>query len=148
MCWFSAEYTDHVAEAKAGERLGLKKMYRHSNWVVRESELQARCPTPVCLLDGTKVLFRLSESDVGSLHLDSEAEAVFKMLKAPRRDVFEFLDGKQIRLDDMPAGVILDVLVVPGSEQLSALLDGEPALQQHEEETEREPFLARLWARL
>ena len=148
MCWFSAEYTDHVAEAKAGERLGLKKMYRHSNWVVRESELQARCPTPVCLLDGTKVLFRLSESDVGSLHPDSEAEAVFKMLEAPRRDVFEFLDGKQIRLDDMPAGVILDVLVVPGSEQLSTLLDGESALQQNEEETEKEPFLARLWARL
>ena len=116
--------------------------------MVRESELQARCPTPVCLLDGTKVLFRFCESDVGSLHLDSEAEAVFKMLEAPRRDVFEFLDGKQIRLDDMPAGVILDVLVVPGSEQLSALLDGEPALQQHEEETEKEPFLARLWARL
>jgi hypothetical protein len=148
MCWFSAEYANHVAEAKAGQRLGVKKMYRHSNWVVPEDELEARWPTPVCLLDQTKVLFRFSESGAGSLHLDAEAEAVFKMLKEPRRDVFEFLDGRQIRLEDMPSGVIFDVLVVPGSEQLSALLAGEAALQPDEDENRKAPFLSRLLARL
>jgi hypothetical protein len=147
MCWFSAEYANHVEEAKAGQRLGLKKMYRHSNWVVRESELEKSCPTPVCLLDGTKVVFRFSESEAGSLHLNSEAEAVFKMLRQPRRDVFEFLDGRQITLDNIPAGAIFDVLVVPGAEQLSALLAGAPA-RQNEEQREKEPFFARLLARL
>jgi hypothetical protein len=148
MCWFSAEYANHVEEAKAGQRLGLKRMYRHSNWVVLESELEKRLPTPVCLLDRTKVLFRFSETEAGSLHLDSEATAIFKMLKQPRRDVFEFLDGRQIRLDDVPSGVIFDVLVVPGSEQLSALLASEPALPQDEDEKQKAPFLARLLARL
>jgi hypothetical protein len=151
MCWFSAEYVNHVEEAKAGQRLGLKKMYRHSNWVVAESELEKRWPTPVCLLDRTKVLFRFSEIDAGSLHLDSESEAAFKMLRKPRRDVFEFLDGRQIGLDDMPPGLIFDVLVIPGSEQLSVLLAGESALPQddeEEEEREKAPFLARLLARL
>jgi hypothetical protein len=147
MCWFSAEYANHVEEAKAGQRLGLKKMYRHSNWVVPESELEKSCPTPVCLIDGTKVLFRFSETETRSLQLDSEAEAVFKMVKEPRRDVFEFLDGRQIRLDDMSPGVVFDVLVVPGSEKLSELLAGESGLQE-EEEKDREPFLARLFARL
>jgi hypothetical protein len=148
MCWFSAEYANHVEEAKAGQRLGLKRMYRHSNWVVLESELEKRWPTPVCLLDRTKVLFRFSETEAGSLHLDSEATAIFKMLKQPRRDVFEFLDGRQIRLDDVPSGVIFDVLVVPGSEQLSALLASEPALPQDEDEKQKAPFLPRLLARL
>jgi hypothetical protein len=148
MCWFSAEYANHVEEAKAGQRLGLKKMYRYSNWVVLESELEKRWPNPVCLLDRTKVLFRFSDTEAGSLHLDSEATAIFKMLKQPRRDVFEFLDGRQIRLDDMPSGVIFDVLVVPGSEQLSALLASEPALPQDEDEKQKAPFLARLLARL
>jgi hypothetical protein len=49
-------------------------------------------------------------------------------------------------LGDLPAGLIFDVLVVPGSEQLSTLLDFEPAVQ-HEEEREKEPLLARLLAR-
>jgi hypothetical protein len=148
MCWFSAEYANHVEEAKAGQRLGLKKMYRHSNWVVLESELEKSCPTPVCLLDGTKVLFRFPETEAGSLHFDSDAEAIFKMLKQPKRNVFEFLDGRQIRLDDMPSRVVFDVLVVPGSEQLSALLASEPALPRDDDEKAKAPFLARLLARL
>jgi hypothetical protein len=41
------------------------------------------------------------------------------MLRHPKRDIFEFEDGKQITLDDLPAGLIFDVLAVPGSEQLS-----------------------------
>ena len=70
------------------------------------------------------------------------------MLKRPKRDVFEFSDGKQITLGDLPAGLIFDVLVVPGSEQLSTLLELEPAVQHAEEEREKEPLLVRLLARL
>jgi hypothetical protein len=69
------------------------------------------------------------------------------MLKKPKRDVFEFRDGRQITLGDLPAGLIFDVLVVPGSEQLSAVLEMEPAVQHEEEEREKEPFLVRLLTR-
>jgi hypothetical protein len=69
------------------------------------------------------------------------------MLKKPKQDVFEFSDGRQITLGDMPGGLIFDVLVVPGSEQLSAILDMEPAVQHKEEEREKEPFLIRLLTR-
>jgi hypothetical protein len=69
------------------------------------------------------------------------------MLKRPKRDVFEFSDGKQITLGDLPAGLIFDVLVVPGSEMLSTVLDKEPAVEHEEEEREKERFLARLLAR-
>jgi len=133
-------------EAKAGQRLGIKRVAWHSNWVVRETELDAPRPCPVCLIDRTRVLFRFSESQQASLHLSTEAEAVFRMLKKPKRDVFEFSDW-QITLGDLPAGLIFDVLVVPGSEQLSALLDMEPAVQHEEEESEKEPFLVRLLTR-
>ncbi len=134
MCWFSAEYANQIEEAKTGQRLGIKKMQWHTNWVVRETELDASRPCPVCLIDRTRVLFRFSESEQASLHLSAEAEAVFRMLKRPKRDVFEFSDGRQITLGDLPAGLIFDVLVVPGSEQLSTLLDMEPAAQHEEEE--------------
>ena len=147
MCWFSSEYADHIEEAKTGQRLGIKQMNWHSNWVVRETELDARRPCPVCLIDRTRVLFRFSESQQASLHLGMEADAIFKMLKQPRRDVFEFLDGRQITLADLPAGLTFDVLVVPGSEQLSTVLEMEPAVQHEEEEREKEPFLVRLLAR-
>jgi hypothetical protein len=69
------------------------------------------------------------------------------MLKRSKRDVFEFSDGTQITLDDLPAGLIFDVLVVPGLEQLSTLLDMEPAVQHDEEGREKE-LLVRLLARL
>ncbi len=143
MCWFSAEYANQIEDAKTGQRLGIKKMNWHSNWVVRETELDDSSPCPVCLIDRTRVLFRLSESQQASLHLSTEAEAVFRMLKRPKQDVFEFSDGRQITLGDLPSGLIFDVLVVPGSEQLSTLLDMEPAVQ-HEEEREKEPLLVRL----
>ena len=146
MCWYSAEHANHVEEAKAGERLGIKKMNWHSNWVVYETELNASRPTPVCLIDRTKVLFRFSETEQAALHLGPEPEAVFRMLKLPKRDVFEFSEGRQIRLDELPGGVVFDVLVVPGSEKLSAVLDGEPAAHE-EEEREKEPLLVRLLAR-
>jgi hypothetical protein len=146
MCWFSAEHEEHVEQAKVGQRLGIKKMNWHANWVVRETEIETARPCPVCLIDRTRVLFRLSETQQGSLHLGSEAEAVFKMLKEPKRDIFEFSGGRQITLGELPAGLIFDVLVVPGLEELSAMLEKEPAVQD-EEETEKEPFLVRLMAR-
>ena len=135
MCWFSTEYVNQVEEAKTGQRLGIKQMHWHSNWVVRETEIDAPRPCPVCLVDRTRVLFRFSESQQASLHFSTEAEAVFRMLKRPKRDVFEFSDGRQITLGDLPAGLIFDVLVVPGSEQLSTVLDNE-AVQHEEEEKE------------
>ena len=147
MCWFSTEYTHQIVEAKTGQRLGIKQMHWHSNWVVRETEIDAPRPCPVCLVDRTGVLFRFSESQQASLHFSTEAEAVFRMLKRPKRDIFEFSDGRQITLGDLPSGLIFDVLVVPGSEQLSTLLDMEPAVQHEEEEREKEPLLARLLAR-
>jgi hypothetical protein len=118
----------------------------HPNWVVRETELDASRPCPVCLIDRTRVQFRFSESQQASLHLSTEAAPVFRMLKRPKRDVFEFSDGKQITLGDLPAGLIFDVLVVPSSEQLSTLLELEiePAVQHEEEEREKEPLLVRL----
>jgi hypothetical protein len=146
MCWFSSEFASQIEDAKAGQRLGIKRMHWHSNWVVRETELDTPRPCPVCLKDRTRVLFRFSESQQASLHLGTEAEAIFRMLK-PKRDVFELSDGKQITLGDLPAGLIFDVLVVPGSEELSALLDMEPAEQHEEEERENEPFFVRLLTR-
>ena len=147
MCWFSTEYTNQIEDAKAGQRLGIKRMHWHSNWVVREYELDAPKPCPVCLIDRTKVLFRFSESQQASLHLGIEAEAVFRMLKKPKRDLFELSDGRQIPLGDLPGGLIFDVLVVPGSEQLSAILNVEPAVPHEEEEREKEPFSIRLLTR-
>ena len=146
MCWFSAEYANQVEEAKAGQRLAIKTMNWHANWVVRETDLETARPCPVCLIDRTRVLFRFSESQQASLHLGSECEAVFKMLRRPKRDIFEFADGRQIPLGDLPAGLIIDVLVVPGSEQLSAILEKEAATQEVEE-SEKEPLLVRLLAR-
>lgn len=144
MCWFSAEYANHVEDAKAGQRLGIRTMNWHANWVVRETELETPTPCPVCLKDRTRVLFRFSETQQTQLHLGSEAEAVFKMLKHPKQDIFELADGKQIALGDMPTGLIFDVLVVPGSEELSAVLRKKEAEQ--DEEDREEPLLARLWA--
>ena len=145
MCWFSAEYANQVEEAKAGQRLAIKTMNWHANWVVRETDVETARPCPVCLIDRTRVLFRFSENQQASIHLGSEAEAVFKMLKRPKRDIFEFADGRQITLGDLPAGLIFDVLVVPGSEQLSAILKEEAAVQD-DEEREKEPLLVRLLA--
>ena len=141
MCWFSAEHANKIEEAKVGQRLGIKKMTWHANWVVRETEVETPRPCPVCLIDRTRVLFRFSESQQASLHFGSEAEAVFRMLRRPKRDIFEFADGKQITVDDLPAGLIFDVLAVPGSEQLSGVLNMEPAVHD-EEKTEKETLLA------
>ena len=147
MCWFSAEHATNVEQAKVGQRLGIRTMNWHANWIVRETEMETARPCPVCLVDRTGVLFRFSEIQQASLKLGSEAEAVFKMLHQPIRDIFEFAGGRQITLSELPAGLIFDVLVVPGLEELSAILEKEPAVQE-EEEREKESFLVRLMARL
>jgi hypothetical protein len=49
------------------------------------------------------------------------------MLTHPKRDVFEFTGGRQIEVNQLPSGLILDVLVVPGQEPLSTL--GDPDFQ-------------------
>jgi hypothetical protein len=145
MCWFSAEHENMMEEARAGQRLAIKKMHWHSNWVVRETEIESPRPCPVCLIDRTKVLFRFSERQQASLRFGPEAEAVFRMSKHPKRDIFELADGKQITLGDLPEGLIFDVLVVPGSEELSAVLNLEPA--EHDEEAqEKESLLGRILA--
>ena len=146
MCWFSAEHAQNIEQAKAGQRLAVKNMNWHANWVVREEELDAPRPCPVCLADQTRVLFRFSENQRTSLHFGCETEAVFKMIDQPKLDIFEFPDGRQMNLSELPAGLVLDVLVVPGQEELSDILDKESAAQE-EEEAEREPLLARLLAR-
>jgi hypothetical protein len=126
MCWFSADREDEILQAEAGQRLGVCKVYR-TNWVVRESDLNNQRPAPVCLLDGTTLLFRFPEAWQVALHAAAETKAVFRMLKAPKRDVFQFPDGRELGIDALPAGVIFDVLEVPGKEHLSAVLKEDPA---------------------
>jgi len=145
MCWFSTERADRIEEAKAGQRLAIKRMTWHANWVVRETDIEASRPCPVCLIDHTRVLFRFTESHAASLHHGSEAEAIFRMLKHPRRDVFEFTDSSEVSLGDLPAGLIFDVLVVPGSERLSSVLNAEPN-ENDEDKREKESLLDRLMA--
>ena len=145
MCWFSAERADRIEEASTGQRLAIRRMHWDANWVVRETELETSRPCPVCLKDGTRVLFRFAEGHAAVPKLGCEDDAVFRMLEHPRRDVFEFTDGKQIALADLPAGLIFDVLVVPGSEQLSAVLNTEPN-ENDEDHKETESLFARLMA--
>jgi hypothetical protein len=118
-------------------------MHWHSNWIVRETELETPTPCPICLKDRTTVLFRLSEAQQTKLRLGSEVEAIFKMLKNPKRDIFELVDGTHITLGDLPSGLILDVLVVPGSEHLSTILEDETQ-QVKALGGRRESLLARL----
>src|SRR5207244_11824874 len=98
MCWFSAEHVNKIEEAKAGQRLGIKKMHWDRNWVVGETELETPRPCPVCLIDQTKVLFRFSERQQASLHFGSEAEAAISVskLKRPTRHLVEFAAGHQL----------------------------------------------------
>jgi hypothetical protein len=148
MCWFSAEYANEIKQAKAGQRLGIRTMHRHRNWVVEESELERPNPCPICLQDRTRVLFRFSEAPQELFQLPADAEAVFKMVKGSKRDIFEFAECRQIALDDLSTGQILDVLAVPGSEQLSDVLELGSTAHNNEDEREKESFFARLLAHL
>jgi hypothetical protein len=121
MCWYSANHADEILQAEAGQRLGIRTVHG-SSWVVRESDLQKQRPSPVCLIDRTTVLFRFSEIQQVTFQAAPEVKAVFRMLKGPKRDVFQFPDGREVAIDALPADLIFDVLAVPGSEDLSALL--------------------------
>ncbi len=135
MCWYSAEHVGQaLLQAEVGQRLCVRKMHwGDTRWVVREGDLQEKRPAPVCLLDGTRVMFRPTEIEQASLGAGPEPEAVFRMLR-PKRDVFELEGGRQIEVNQLPSGLIMDVLIVPGKEELSTLVT-----QAAQPETEREP---------
>jgi hypothetical protein len=124
MCWYSATHAEKILQAEAGQRLGIRKVHGCS-WAVRESDLHNARPTPVCLLDQTRVLIRFSEVQQVTLHAEPETEAVFRMLTKPKRDVFLFHDGREVSIDSLPPNLIFDILEVPGAEELSAVLKGD-----------------------
>jgi hypothetical protein len=144
MCWFSIDRGDEILQAEAGQRLGIREVHG-SGWVVRESDLHTQRPTPVCLIDRTTVLFRFSEAQQAKLHAATEVEAVFRMLKTPEQDVFQFSDGREMAIDALPYGLIFDVLEVPGQENLSAVLKkGHVGVEVSEAQAERKSLLERV----
>ncbi len=144
MCWCSVDRTDEILQAEAGQRLGIGKVHG-SSWVVRESDLEKQRPAAVCLLDRTKVLFRFSEAQQATLHPASEVEAVFRMLKTPKQDVFQFSDGREMAIDALPTGLIFDVLEVPGQENLSTVLKkGHAGVEIWDAKGERKSLLERV----
>jgi hypothetical protein len=122
MCWYSADHAANIAQAEVGQRLVVRKVHG-SNWAVSESDLHKDRPTPVCLLDNTRLLFRLSE--VQQPTPVSDVDAVFRMLSKPKRDVLMCSDGREISFDSLPENVRFDVLMVPGQEQLSRSLEAD-----------------------
>jgi len=143
MCWYSADHADQILQAEAGQRLGIRKVHG-SSWAVRESDLHTPRPIPVCLIDRTTVLFRFPEPQQASLQPVADAEAVFRMLTAPKRDVFQFTDGREIAVGALPADLIFDVLEVPGKEILSAVLKEGSATVDVSEQAERPSLLERV----
>jgi hypothetical protein len=144
MCWFSIDRGDEILQAEAGQRLGIREVHG-SGWVVRESDLHKQRPTPVCLIDRTTVLFRFSEPQQAKLHAAPEVVAVFRMLKTPKQDVFQFSDGREMAIDALPDGLIFDVLEVPGQENLSAVLKkGHVGVEVSEAQAERKSLLERV----
>jgi len=144
MCWFSIDRGDEILQAEAGQRLGIREVHG-SGWVVRESDLHKQGPTPVCLIDRTTVLFRFSEAQQAKLHAAPDVEAVFRMLKTPKQDIFQFSDGREMAIDALHYGLIFDVLVVPGSEHLSAVLNkGHVGVEVSEAQAERKSLLERV----
>ena len=121
MCWYSAEHAAQTLQAETGQRLVIRKIHG-SSWAVQEADLQKVRPTPVCLLDGTRVLFRFPEGEQAGLSTLPESEAVFRMLSIPKRDVFRFSDGRDVDMNSLPTDLVFDVLEIPGKEELSALL--------------------------
>jgi hypothetical protein len=121
MCWFSAAHAGRMLQTEAGQRLAIRKVHGRS-WAVQESDLQSPRPTPVCLLDRTRVLFRFSDSEQTHFAFAPETEAIFRMSTNPKRDVFQFSDGREADIDTLPANLRFDVLEIPGKEELSAVL--------------------------
>jgi hypothetical protein len=122
MCWYSAEHSGHqLRNAEAGERLCIRQMHGSFRWVVSEKDAVNRSPQPVCLLDGTSVLFRPSEAEQTVHGIAPETEAVFRMLINPKRDVFEYGSGLQVEVNSLPVGLAFDVMMVPGQAGFPAL---------------------------
>jgi hypothetical protein len=149
MCWYSAEHAGHNLQAEAGQRLVIRKVHG-SSWAVQEADLEKPRPTPVCLVDQTRVLFRFSEheqTEQTGLAAPPECEAVFRMLSTPKRDVFQFLDGREVEANSLPSHLLFDVLEIPGKEELSALLKHEHApMRENEPAKKRESLLERALA--
>jgi hypothetical protein len=144
MCWYSADHAKEILEAEAGQRLGVRKVHG-CNWVVRESDLHKQSPAPVCLLDGTSVLFRFPELEHVTSNVPPEAKAVFRMLTKPKRDVFQFPDGREVGVNTLPSDLILDVLEVPGKGEFPTLLQENGAETEIQETvSERRPLLERV----
>jgi hypothetical protein len=154
MCWYSVEHSGQEAvQAEAGQRLAIRKMHWNATrWVVRDNDAQ-QTPAPVCLLDGTRVMFRPNETDQAAMQLKPDAQAVFRMLERPKRDVFEFEGGREIEVNKMPDGLLFDVLVIPGREDLSRLVTEKPMAEPvsgperetvRQRENEDESLFARL----
>jgi hypothetical protein len=98
-------------------------MYGSTNWIVRESDAAQPRPAPVCLLDGTNVLMRPTNEEQIRLNLPPDVHAVFRMLAQPKRDVMVLADGRELTINSLPTGLVMDILVVPGSEKLSTMLE-------------------------
>jgi len=123
MCWYSADHAGKIAEAEAGQRLVTRKVHG-CTWAVAESDIETLRPTPVCMVDGTRVLFRFANNEQANFHSAPESEAVFRMLKSPKRDVFQLADGREIEANALPAKLVFDVLEVPGKQQFADILKG------------------------
>jgi hypothetical protein len=143
MCWYSTNLSQDILQAEAGQRLGIRKVHGCS-WVVRESDLHKQNPTPVCMIDGTTVLFRFPEPEQVTANTAAapEAKAVFRQLVRPKRDVFQFSDGHETGINTLTSDLIFDVLSVPGKGEFSTLFE------EHREEavvseatSERRPLL-------
>jgi hypothetical protein len=124
MCWYSAEHAGKIAEAEIGQRLVIRKVHGRS-WAVQQCDLEISRPTPVCLLDRTRVLFRSAEAEHGYVPAVPESEAIFRMLTKPKRDVFQLSDGREIEANALPANLVFDVLEIPGKEEFSSILKEE-----------------------
>jgi hypothetical protein len=144
MCWYSADHAERILQAEVGQRLVMRKVHG-SSWAVQESDLQTPRPAPVCLVDNTRVLFRFPEQEQVGLPSAPDSEAVFRMLTKPKRDVFQFADGREVGIDTLPANLVFDVLEIPGKEELSELLDNVHRPRENSaRETKRESLLERV----
>jgi hypothetical protein len=145
MCWYSAEHAGKIAEAEVGQRLVIRKVHG-SSWAVQESDAQTPQPTPVCMLDRTRVLFRPAETDHGNAPFVGETEAVFRMVTKPKRDVFQLSDGREIDANALPANLVFDVLEIPGKEEFSSILKEEPEQELSVSARKPESLLERVLA--
>lgn len=144
MCWYSAEHAGHILQAEVGQRLVMRKVHG-SSWAVQEADLEKPRPTPVCLVDRTRVLFRFSDHDETKLAVPPESEAVFRMLSKPKRDVFQFVSGPEVDANSLPSNLVFDVLEIAGKEEESALLKGDGERSEvPEPATKRESLLDRV----